>query len=53
MAFQVRLHDEFDPEFAELPETVQDELLALMALLAEYGPRLARPHADTLKGSRH
>jgi len=26
----VRLHDDFDPEFAELAEPVQDELLALM-----------------------
>lgn len=24
-----------------------------MALLGEYGPRLGRPHADTLNGSRH
>jgi hypothetical protein len=31
---------------------VQDELLALLALLKEYGPDLGRPHADTLNGSR-
>jgi hypothetical protein len=47
MYWSVRLHDDFDPEFAELAEPVQDELLALMALLKEYGPKLGRPHADT------
>jgi hypothetical protein len=41
MSFAVRLHDEFDQEFAQLPEAVQDEVLALMALLSEFGPRLA------------
>ena len=53
MGFTVRLHDAFAAEFAQLPEAVQDELLALMALLAEFGPRLGRPHADTLRGSQH
>ena len=53
MRFTVRLHDALDAEFARLPEAVQDELLALMALLGEYGPNLGRPHADTLRGSKH
>lgn len=53
MRFTVTLHDALDPEFSQLPEAVQDELLALMALLGEYGPRLGRPRADTLKGSKH
>ncbi len=53
MSWSVGLHDEFDPEFADLPEPVQDEILALMALLREYGPKLGRPHADTLNGSKH
>ena len=47
----IRLHDAFEPEFAALGEAVQDELLALLALLKEYGPELGRPHADTLNGS--
>jgi hypothetical protein len=47
----IRLHDAFEPEFVVLPEAVQDELLALLALLKEYGPALGRPHADTLNGS--
>ncbi|MGH8210557.1 MAG: type II toxin-antitoxin system RelE/ParE family toxin [Steroidobacteraceae bacterium] len=53
MDWSVRLHDDFDPEFAELTEPVQDELLALMALLKECGPKLGRPHADTLDDSKH
>jgi hypothetical protein len=53
MSWSVRLHDEFDPEFVELPEPVQDEILALMGLLRGYGPKLGRPHADTLNGSKH
>jgi len=53
MTWSVRLHDDFDSEFAELAEPVQDEILALMALLKEYGPKLGRPHADTLDDSKH
>ena len=32
---------------------VQDEILALATVLAGFGPQLGRPHADTLKGSKH
>jgi hypothetical protein len=53
MSWAVQLHDAFEPEFAKLSELVQDELLALVGLLKEYGPRLARPHADTLNDSEH
>ena len=53
MPWTVANHDAFDPEFDALPETVQDELLAITALLEIYGPALGRPHADTLAGSRH
>lgn len=53
MAWTVRNHDAFDPEFDALPIEVQDELLAMVILLADYGPKLGRPHADTLTGSRH
>lgn len=51
MGWQVVFDDEFDAEFGELPETVQDELLASAKLLAAFGPKLSRPHADTLKDS--
>jgi hypothetical protein len=53
MLWTVANHDDFDPEFEALPVEVQDELLAVTALLETYGPALGRPHADTLVGSRH
>jgi hypothetical protein len=53
MSWSISLHDDFVPEYAELPEEVQDEILAGMALLKEYGPKLGRPHADTLNDSDH
>lgn len=49
----VQLHDAFDPEFDELPEPVQDDLLAHAKLLEQFGPHLGRPRVDTLNGSRH
>jgi hypothetical protein len=53
VAWTVELHPEFEPEFDALAEAVQDELLALLRVLEEFGPRLGRPRADTLKGSQH
>ena len=53
MAWAVLYHDAFLPELEALPEGVQDELLALVELLAVSGPTLGRPHADTLAGSKH
>jgi hypothetical protein len=53
MAWMVINHDEFDPEFDALAPEVQDELLAVTALLEVYGPGLGRPHVDTLAGSKH
>jgi len=49
----VRFHEDFDKEFARLPEAVQDELLAHSMVLEQFGPTLGRPRVDTLKGSRH
>jgi hypothetical protein len=53
MSWKVEFHEEFEPEFYELSETVQDEILALSKLLEEFGPQLGRPHVDTLKDSTH
>lgn len=53
MAWEVEFHDAFEAEFLAFKQTVQDALLAVAKLLAEYGPQLGRPHADTLKGSKH
>jgi hypothetical protein len=51
--WEVEFHPDFDPEYDELAEAVQDELLAHLKLLETFGPQLGRPHADTLNGSRH
>jgi len=53
MAWSVAFHTSFEDEFDELEQDVQDEILALMGLLQEFGPKLARPHVDTLNGSKH
>ena len=49
----VEIGDEFEPEFDNLPEDVQDEILAHARLLEEFGPQLGRPWVDTLNGSKH
>jgi len=39
--------------FAELDEEAQTETIAKVELLKLLGPRLSRPHADTLAGAKH
>ncbi len=53
MVWTVEIGEEFEPEFDGLPEAVQEEILALARLLAQFGPQLGRPRVDTLKGSKH
>jgi hypothetical protein len=53
VAWAVDLHDDFVPEFKALPEGVQDDLLAHLAVLEVFGPQLGRPRVDTLNGSRY
>ena len=53
MKWEVDLHDEFVSEYGELHKGVQDELLAHIGLLEQFGPQLGRPRVDTLNGSRH
>jgi len=53
VSWSVEIGDEFKPEFDELNEDVQTEILALALLLEQYGPQLGRPRADTLNESRH
>ena len=48
--WNVDFHDDFVPEYRDLPVDVQDELLAVVQLLERFGPRLGRPRVDTLKG---
>ena len=53
MTWTVIFEDGFDAEFQEMPEGLQDEILAHALLLKDYGPNLGRPTVDTLKGSKH
>jgi hypothetical protein len=53
MEWKVEFHEAFEPEFDELDVQVQDDLLAKVLMLEQFGPRLGRPHVDTLQGSRH
>lgn len=43
----------FDAWFTDLDEDSQVEIIAKVELLKLFGPQLARPHADTLNGSRY
>jgi hypothetical protein len=49
----VDLHDDFVGEYRELRKDVQDELLACVVLLEQFGPQLGRPRVDTLRDSHH
>lgn len=51
--WDVAFHDQFLPEFRQFSENVRRHTYAVIELLARSGPRLGRPHADTLKGSKH
>ncbi len=51
MVWLIEFHPEFDAEMQVLSRAVRIELLAHAKLLAEFGPSLGRPHADTLNGS--
>jgi len=53
VAWEILFQSDFDAEFDELSEAVQDELLAHAKLLEQFGPQLGRPRVDTLKGSHH
>ncbi|MGO8688400.1 MAG: type II toxin-antitoxin system RelE/ParE family toxin [Thermoguttaceae bacterium] len=43
----------FDEWFTGLDDDAQVEVMATVELLKLLGPRLGRPHADTLNGSRY
>lgn len=49
----IEFHDDFVEEFYDLPETVQEEIVARGELLRVFGPQLGRPHVDTLEESKH
>ena len=51
MNWKVIFHEEFKTEFLDLPQEVQNKLIANARLLEQYGATLSRPYVDTLKGS--
>jgi hypothetical protein len=51
--WQIETTDEFDGWYTSIDEDARVELATKIELLKLFGPRLARPHADTLKGSKH
>lgn len=51
--WEVKGTDLFDAWFEEQTEALQDEVLAALAILSEFGPNLGRPYVDTLNGSKH
>jgi hypothetical protein len=53
MAWRARTTDDFDEWFAGLDDDAQAEVIATVELLKLLGPRLGRPHADTLNGSKY
>ena len=53
VAWAVEIGEEFEPEFDNLQEDVQIEILALSRLLQQFGPQLGRPRVDTLNDSGH
>ena len=52
MKWTVVLCNEFAEEFALLDPALQTELAAHLRVLESFGPRLGRPLADTLQGSK-
>ena len=53
MVWDIIFNTDFEQEFDELSESVQDECFAHLKLLEKFGPSLGRPHVDTLNGSKH
>ena len=51
--WEVEVSGEFERWWQTLDEHEQESLLASVKLLQQLGPSLGRPHADTVKGSRH
>lgn len=53
MRWTAYFRPKFKTEFDELSPAVQDELLASLVPLREYGPSLGRPEVDTLNDSKY
>lgn len=53
VSWDVIFFRDFDPEYEELPEAVQNELLAQLKVVERFGPAAGRPRVDTLNDSKH
>ena len=53
MAWAVEYTDQFEAWWDGLTAEEQDAIAASVTVLIERGPQLGRPHADTVRGSRH
>lgn len=53
MAWDVEVSDEFAEWYGSLDGDESESVTTGVDMLVEYGPRLGRPYADTLKGSRY
>ncbi len=53
MIWTVLFANEFAEWLTTQDESLRAEVAARVDLLETYGPHLGRPHADSLKGSRH
>ena len=51
--WQVEFTDEFEAWWNTLDKSEQESIDAGVGLLEALGPGLGRPHADTVKGSKH
>ena len=51
--WEIEYTDEFEQWWQTLTEDQQQDLVVSVELLRQLGPSLTRPHADTVKGSRH
>jgi hypothetical protein len=51
MEWSVEFDEDFSDWFQQREEGLQDEILVYVELLRKRGPQLARPYADTVKGS--
>ena len=53
MSWEVEASDEFKEWYESLREEERTSVAESVDMLAEYGPALGRPFADTLRGSRY
>lgn len=53
MEWEVEFTDEFEAWWDELSEGEQEDVLAVVLLLRQFGPSLRHPYSSGIKGSRH